>query len=114
MLLTMRKAVILVALFSHCVPAIPQQLPAMPIQAAQASPTQELPPQPPPPPKKPATATPPEDTGMAGQVANVVLPPAAGISASVIALGVFGVIGAGLALGSSDDDSSAATTTGTR
>jgi len=108
----MRNAVILVALLSHCVPAIPQ---VMPIQAAQASPTQELPPTPPPPPKKPATATPPEDTGMAGQVANVVLPPAAGISGSVIALGVFGLIGAGVALSSgSDDDTPAATTTGTR
>lgn len=112
----MRKALILVALFSHCVPAIPQPLAAVPIQAAQASPSQELPPQAPPPPKKPATATPPEDTGIAGQVADsVVLPSAVGITASTIGIGLLGVIGAAALVGSgSDDDSAPTATTGTR
>ena len=113
-----RRAVVLIALFAYCVPAVPQHF-AVPIQAAQAAPTQELPPQPPPPPKKPATATPPEDTGMAGQVAEtgVVVPPVAPFS-SVGLLTVLGILAAAALAGSGggggEDHSTGGGTTGTR
>ena len=111
---------LLLALLTSSLPAIPQQLAAVgPVQTAQANPAPEPVPQPPeaPPPKKPATAAPGEDTGMTGQVAQegVVLPAVGAVSAATV-IGILGlVVAAGVALSGSDDDSPASTTTtGTR
>lgn len=117
----MKRAVLFVALVGSSLPAIPQQLAAVgPVQTAQANPSP--PPAPPPqspPPKPPSTATPGEDTGMAGQVAQqgVVLPTAGAVSASAIVIGLGAIVAAGVAIGGGNDDSSGAaspTTTGTR
>lgn len=108
-----RRLLLLVALIAHCGSAIPQPPMYAPIQSAQANPAPEPPP---PPPKKPATASPTEETGMAGQVAQegVVLPTAGAVSASALVIGLGAVIAAGVALSSNNDDSNPAATTTTR
>lgn len=114
----MKRAVLFVALVSSSLPAIPQQLAAVgPVQTAQANPSP--PPAPPPqspPPKPPSTATPGEDTGMAGQVAQegVLLPTVGAVSASAIVIGLGAVVAAGVALSSNNDDNNPASTTTTR
>lgn len=115
----MKRAVLFLALLSSSLPASPQQLAAVgPVQTAQANPSPPPAPQPPPsPPKPPSTATPGEDTGMAGQVAqeSVVLPAAGAVSTSAIVLGLGAVVAAGVAMaGNSDDSAAGSATTSTR
>jgi len=70
------------------------------------------------PPPKPRTATPSEDTGMAGQVADAaVVVPAIGALSTTVILGILAVVGiAALVVGSGggDDSAPAAPTTTTR
>jgi hypothetical protein len=116
----MKRAVLFLALLASSLPAIPQQLAAVgPVQTAQANPAPPPAPQPPQsPPPKPSTASPGEDTGMAGQVAQegVVLPTVGAVSASAIVLGLGVVVAAGVALSNNGDGDNAAptATTGTR
>jgi hypothetical protein len=113
-----RQAVLLLALLCQSAEVIPQPV-GMPVQIAATAQTPEPPPQPQPAPQKPpTTATPPGDTGMAGQVAegSVVLPPAGALSTLGLVLGVAGIlVAASLVTVSSDDTGAGATpTTGTR
>src|SRR5215213_76470 len=115
-----RQAVFLLALLCQSAEVIPQPV-GMPVQIAATAQTPEPPPQPQPQPapqKPPTTATPPGDTGMAGQVAegSVVLPPAGALSTLGWVLGVAGtLVAASLVTVSSDDTGAGATTTtGTR
>jgi len=110
----MRQTLLLLALLCQAAPTLAQE-PRFPWLLAQ--PVQTPPPPPPsePTPPKPRTATPAEDTGMAGQVAG-----AAGLGAGLgltvpVLLGV--IVAATVAAVANTDNtapSSATTTTGTR
>src|SRR5947207_15765710 len=79
MLMRMRRTVLLLALLCHAAPVLPQ---------AQTSPPPSVPaPTPEPPPATPRTATPAEDTGMAGQVAGTALGTGLGVALPAVLLG---------------------------
>ncbi|HUQ74387.1 MAG TPA: hypothetical protein VM183_06640 [Burkholderiales bacterium] len=111
-----RQAVLFLALLCHAVPVIPQDM-RFPVQIAQPAQAPEPTPPPTQPPPKPTTATPPEDTGIAGQVAQgVVLPAVGAVSTAAIVAGILGVAAAAALVGASSDENAtpAAATTGTR
>src|SRR5436190_24128255 len=116
MLMRMRRTVLLLAFLCHAAPVLSQQ-PRYPIWIAQPAQTPPPPSEPPPPPK-PRTATPAEDTGMAGQVAEA---GAAGLGAGLSTLilpGILTVLALGAVAAVSNSDNTtpalASGTTGTR
>jgi len=109
----MRQTVLLLALLCHAAPTFAQE-PRFPFLLAQPAQTPPPPPAPSEPsPPKPRTATPAEDTGMAGQVAGTALGTGLGVALPAVLLGIIGAA-ALVGMSSSDNTTPSSTATGTR